>query len=207
MPQVNKQVTKVAPRAPGRLLSSAERESVVRERLYNLLSTLGELPLEVDGPRPWGRSWRSALEGACPPGYAVLHGARVGPRGVCIEDLLVGPAGMVVVGHTDDTAGADGRGQAQRGTAGSPGTVRETLRRAFALRAWAKDGPWGGVPVLAAVCSPQRPEDLSRPALMLDGLWVGPIDKLGPWLASGCAVGAGDCSSLASFLAHHLGAE
>jgi hypothetical protein len=194
MAHVNHQVTKAPSRATGRLLSTAERETVVRERLYNLLTTLGELPLEVDAPRPWGRSWRSALEAACPPGYAALPGRRVGPRGVPIEDLVVGPAGLVVVGHTDGP--------------GSPNKVRETLRGAFALRAWLKDGPWGGVPVLAAVCSPQPqgPEDSWRPALMLDGLWVGTIDKFGPWLASGGELEAGSCSSLAAFLALHLGA-
>src|SRR5487761_1289486 len=209
MPDVNERVTKITSVFSAGEPPAAERESVVRERLYNLLTTLGELPLDAERPRPWGTSWRLALRAACPSGYGVLHGATLAERGLNIDDMVVGPAGLLVVGHTDEPGrpGSSHRGATWKarppapvgwapravGPFSRPGPVRETLRRSFALRAWLKDGDWADVPVRAAVCSPQVPQYRSRPALLLDGLWVGAIDHLGPWLAGAQGMGPARC--------------
>jgi len=225
MPEANKRVTKISSAFSAEDLPVAERENVVRERLYNLLTTLGELPLDAERPRPWGTSWSLALRAACPPGYDVLHGANLTERGLSIDDLVVGPAGLVVVGHTEEPErpGFSHRGASWKArptaptgwvprSAGAfsgpgPGPVRETLRRAFALRAWLKGGEWDGVAVMAAVCSPQVPQYRSRPALLLDGLWVGAIDHLGPWLARSQGTDSARCAALTSLLNEQLGAR
>ncbi len=217
MPEANMRVTKITSAFSGGEPPVGHRESVVRERLYNLLTTLGELPLEVERPRPWGSSWALALRDACPPGYTVLHGAKLAESGLSIDDLVIGPAGLVVVGHTHEPErpGSSNRRAGWKarpappssgppralGALCGPGPVRETLHRAFALRAWLKDNHIDDVPALAAVCSPQVPQHRSRPALLLDGLWVGAIDHFGPWLARSSGLEPGRCALVRSMLA------
>lgn len=198
------------------------REGVVRERLYDLLSTLGELPLDVDRPRPWGTSWPSALEAACPPGYTALYGGNLPGKGLACEAIVAGPIGIVVVGHTEEPGRPFGtpRSSGARVPAGGPAPyrplgarggrspVRETLRRALALRAWLQGTRWEGTAVLAGVCSPPVLEHDGQLPLLLDGLWVGAINYLGPWLASAPGTGGQSLAAageLVRFLDESLG--
>lgn len=185
------------------------REGVVRERLYTLLDTLGALPT-AEKACPWGVSFARALGSACPAGYTVMNTYHPAGSAVVVDHLLVGPAGLVVVGPGQE--GAHGRGR--------PAAVRDTLRQAFALRAWLKQTSWADVTVLSAVCWPPAPGPGEHTSVCMDGLWAGPIDQLAPFLISlahapgpaqaskpgtgptaGAAVAAGDVPNLVGFLA------
>lgn len=223
MQKTNEQVAELAADPPRSALVPG-RESVVRERLYDLLSTLGELPLGTDRPRAWAGSFSRSLSSLMPSSYVVLNGAYLAERAIFIENLAVGPAGAVVLGHTDErpagvplraisgqrmvswrARSAQSAATGRSGASGPLGPVRETLRCAFALRAWLRGTIWQGVPVLAAVCSPPVPGYRSQPALLLDGLWVGTIDQLVPWLEGADELGQEGAALLAGFLAERLG--
>jgi hypothetical protein len=92
---------------------------------------------------------------------------------------------------------------AARGSSRS-GLVRATLRRAYGLRAWLCGTPWTGTPVLAAVCSAPTLVGTVEPPVELDGLWLGGIELLPAWLASGGALDDAAAAEMAAFLAAEL---
>lgn len=197
---------------------------MVRERLYNLLSALGELPEAQDREPVWRPSFAGAVLAACPPGYLGLRSCLLPGTALVVDPLVVGRAGLLVAvpwaspvrrrpygsrlagRGTDD--GPMTRAALTRASAGGghPGAVRDALHRAFALRAWLRGTPWAVVPVLAAICLPSRSgrEPTLSPALSLDGLWMGPLDQLGAWLGPADGLGYPGEADLAEFLSTAL---
>jgi hypothetical protein len=89
------------------------------------------------------------------------------------------------------------------------GLVREILRRGNALNSWLDETSWGHIPVFAAACSAPLMGTMQKPPLMLegmtlDGLWLGAVNQLPEWLASGGALGPEDRAALGNFLAAEL---
>jgi hypothetical protein len=88
------------------------------------------------------------------------------------------------------------------------GVARSTLGQSRALRWWLSRTPWADVPVytavLTAVSSSRGLFAASRPPLVIGGLWLGPLNALPAWLASGDSLDPTDCAVLAYFLATEL---
>jgi hypothetical protein len=191
------------------------REGVVRARLSTLLASLGEFPAQRDlaAVEP-NDAIAALLDDICPAGSVVLHGKSLPTLGVNLENLVIASRGAVVVSPV--LAPLPGRGcihrsgtrrapavQAGRGISRST-VVRETLRRAHALRAWLSGTRWAGTPVMAAVCSEPSPAKVGEPPLVMGDLWLGATESLPGWLASGDALGSTGAAALAYFLAAEL---
>jgi len=204
-----------APKFPG------GHDGVVRERLDNLFTFLGDLPFQRPITAPnWTTALGRLLDDMCPPEAVVLHGRRLPDRALSFDHLVVAPIGLVVVGPCPGHVGREAPSQlsvalppkqtpARLGTASAngggrrarrPGLVRETLRRRYALRFWLAGTGWAEVPVRAAVCAAAVLGPTAGPPLILDGLWLGPADRLPAWLASGSALGSETRAALARFL-------
>ena len=200
----------------------AGREEIVKERLNSLWAALGDLPGErAPGSAEWRPALRRFLDGCCPPEVLLIHGRRLPTRPLGLEHLIVAPRGLVVVGPNFGQVLRGGHApRGAREVAGRlstpfavrkavpadrrPALVRETLRRCFALRSWLEGGPWGDVPVLAAVCSCPVARVPVHPWMMLDGLWLGTADQLPPWLVSQDVLGPDVRAELGQFLVEAL---
>jgi hypothetical protein len=188
-----------------------DREGLVKARLTDLMATLGELPGRRGLPRACHGALGGFLDDVCPAGTVVMHDRRVPGRDVRLQHLVIAPRGVVVVGPRWAPAGGGGhpagrRADAPASTRGAavPGVVRSTLRCAYALQSWLEGTDWAGAPVLAGVCTSPAEAAVARPPLVLDALWVGPLQCLPPWLASGDALDAADRGALGYFLAVQL---
>jgi hypothetical protein len=89
------------------------------------------------------------------------------------------------------------------------GVVREILRRGNALHSWLEGTAWGQVPVFAAACSAPLMGTTQKAPLMLegmtlDGLWLGAVNQLPEWLASGGSLDPEARAALGNFLAAEL---
>ncbi|HYA44894.1 MAG TPA: hypothetical protein VED59_04745, partial [Acidimicrobiales bacterium] len=82
--------------------------------------------------------------------------------------------------------------------------VRDILRRAHALRSWLEDTLLAGLPVLVAVCTKEHSSPANSPPLLLDRLWLGALDQLSEWLATGEVIDRSACQGVATFLAGEL---
>lgn len=202
------------------------REGLVRARLSHLLASLGDLPaqhpaLAFDRPPGFGR----LLDEICPAGSVVMHSRRVPNRALALDHLVIVPRGLVVVGtdigqalrsgfsqrgatwHASENLGRrDGTGDSW---ARRPGVVREALRRGYALHGWLAGTPWAEVPVFVAACSAPVMGVTQKPPLMLegfalDGLWLGAVNQLPEWLASGGSLDSAARAALVHFLAEEL---
>lgn len=191
------------------------REGLVRARLSNLLACLGELPgpMEMMGTE-LSQALARFLDDACPAGTVVMHGRKLPGRDIVLENLVIGARGVVVAkpllapvpgGGGKQRAGAPRAGAlvANRGTTRSA-VVRETLHRAYALRAWLAGTSWLGTPVLAAVCYEPAPATASEAPVVLDALWLGAAEHLFAWLMSGDTLNGGTAAALSCFLAAEL---
>jgi hypothetical protein len=203
------------------------REGVVRARLSHLLASLGDIPaqhpaLAFDRGPGFGR----LLDEICPAGSVVMHGRRVPNKALPLDHVAIVPRGLVVVGSDLGQAlrggsiqrgkgwqGRDGFDRPARPVSGlgerRTGLVREILRRGNALRSWLDETSWGHVPVYAAACSAPLMGAMQKPPLMLegmtlDGLWLGAVNQLPEWLASGGALDDEVRASLGNFLAGEL---
>lgn len=204
------------------------REGVVRARLSHLLASLGDIPaqhpaLAFDRGPGFGR----LLDEICPAGSVVMHGRRVPNKALPLDHVAIVPRGLVVVGSDlgqvlRGGSGQRGRAARAREDLGGParpavselgerrtGLVREILRRGNALRSWLDETSWGHVPVYAAACSAPLMGAMQKPPLMLegmtlDGLWLGAVNQLPEWLASGGALDDEVRASLGNFLAAEL---
>ncbi|HUC13717.1 MAG TPA: hypothetical protein VMS00_04620, partial [Acidimicrobiales bacterium] len=204
------------------------REGVVRARLSHLLASLSDMPaqhpaLAFDRGPGFGR----LLDEICPAGSVVMHGRRVPNKALALDHIAIVPRGLVVVGS--DLGHALRGASSKRGTAWQSrerldgptrpaisglgerrtGLVREILRRGNALRSWLDETSWGHVPVYAAACSAPLMGAMQKPPLMLagmrlDGLWLGAVNQLPEWLASGGAFDHEACAALGNFLAAEL---
>jgi hypothetical protein len=185
----------------------------VRARLHNLFASLGELPGFPDLTAPErDEALAGLLDDICPAGTVAVLGRQLPDRRLALEDLLVSSRGVVLVGPGPSHAvsgsverGGNGRGRAllPRAAPRSSG-VRETLRRAHALRAWLGATLWQGTVVWAAVCSCSGLDRVRDQPVVLDGLWLGPGNLLPAWLASGDALDETDVGALGCFLAAAL---
>ena len=204
------------------------REGVVRARLSQLLASLGDIPAQhpaavFDRGRGFGR----LLDEICPAGSVVMHGRRVPNKALSLDHVSIAPRGLVVVGSDLGHALGGGSSQRGRGLQGRDGLdgparpaisgfverriglVREILRRGNALNSWLDETSWGHIPVFAAACSAPLMGTMQKPPLMLegmtlDGLWLGAVNQLPEWLASGGALGPEDRAALGNFLAAEL---
>ena len=188
------------------------REGVVRARLSTLLASLGEFPAQRDlaGAEP-SDAVSDLLDDICPAGSVVMHGRSLPALGVKLENLVIASRGAVVVSPVLAPFPARGRSGTRRAPAAQAGrgisrstVVRETLRRAHALRAWMSATPWAGTPVIAAVCSEPAPANVGEPPLAIGELWLGPTESLPGWLSSGEALRGTGAAALGYFLAAEL---
>jgi hypothetical protein len=210
------------------------REEVVRERLSHLLASLGDIPSQHPAAAfDRGPGFGRLLDEICPAGSIVMHGRRVPDKALPLDHVAIVPRGLVVVGSDLGRAlrgGSSQRGRALQGResregwegADGPGrqasfgpgerrsgVVREILRRGNALHSWLEETPWGHVPVFAAACSAPLMARMQKPPLMLegmtlDGLWLGAVNQLPEWLASGGALGSEARAAVGNFLAAEL---
>jgi hypothetical protein len=178
------------------------REGVVRARLSHLLASLGDIP----GQHPVagfdrGPGFGRLLDEICPAGSVVMHGRRVPDKALALDHVAIVPRGLVLVGSD--------LGQLLRGGDRRSGLVRKILHRGNALHAWLQETPFGHVPVFAAACSAPVMATMQKPPLMLegmtlDGLWLGAVNQLPEWLASGEALDPEAGAALGNFLAGEL---
>jgi hypothetical protein len=204
------------------------REGVVRERLSHLLASLGDIPSQHPAAAfDRGPGFGRLLDEICPAGSVVMHGRRVPDKALPLDHVAIVPRGLVVVGSDLSRAlrggiaqrgrdlqgrdGADGPGRPASFGPGErrSGVVREILRRGNALHSWLEGTPWGHVPVFAAACSAPVMATMQKPPLMLegmtlDGLWLGAVNQLPEWLASGGALGSEARAAVGNFLAAEL---
>jgi hypothetical protein len=209
------------------------REGVVRARLSHLLASLGDIPGQhpvavFDRGPGFGR----LLDEICPAGSVVMHGRRVPNKALALDHVAIVPRGLVLVGSDlgqslragpsqHARAGQGSRGQGREildGPARPPisgpgdrrtGLVREILHRGNALHAWLQGTSFGHVPVFAAACSAPLMATMQKPPLLLegmtlDGLWLGAVNQLPEWLASGGALDPEASAALGNFLAAEL---
>ncbi len=181
-----------------------------------------QVPNNANGRAVLGR----LLDCICPDGSPVLHGLVLPGRSQPVEHLVVARRGLVVVCPVlvppTSTAGEPGSGPAFR--CSQPGArpghlrsdaVRATLRRANALRRWlaqmeatgGRQLPADGLAVLAAVCSGPVPSGPVPVPVVIDDLWVGSLERLPAWLASGPGGSPGgyEREAIARALAAELG--
>jgi len=195
--------------------SPTGRERVVQARLSILLAALGELPGSRADARP-GEGLARLLDKLCSCAV-VIHDKELPQGGVALEHVVVAPRGLVVVSPAwapvplrgPKPGRGDGRARAYPLPSAGEGRrrsriVRETLRRGKALSAWLDQTAWAGTPVWAAVCSAPVLGLPVEPAVMLDGLWLGDIERLASWLASGLDLDGPRRSALGRFLAAEL---
>jgi len=97
------------------------------------------------------------------------------------------------------TGGGQASGRRRRSA-----VVRAALRRAHALRSWLENAPWAGTPVLAAVCCLPMIGAPPLAPVLIDGLWLGPIERLAPWLAGGADLSPTARVALGQYLAAAL---
>ena len=157
------------------------------------------------------------LDDVCPAGSVSLHNKRIPGSCVGLEHLVVAPRGLVVVSPEWAPARPAARAKSSVVSRGSviseraagairqrrSVVVRDALHRAIALRAWLAATAWAGTPVLTAVCyAPAVP--VAGPPVLIDGVWLGAIERLGPWLGSGAKLTAPERGALAYFLATEL---
>jgi hypothetical protein len=169
------------------------RENLVRERLFNLLVALGDIQVQRALPGPAGPVLAQLLAECSPYGVVPLRDRCLPNRSLSLGCLVVAPVGAVVV----DIA---------------PGErcsclVRDTLRRAHALRCWLRGTSWAASPVLAAVCTLDRADASGTPPLLLDRLWLGTTGQLPRWLGRGGALDRRTCAALGAFLAAELASD
>jgi len=189
------------------------REGVVKARLSILLAALGELPAPADAPRQ-GQGLSRLLDAMCPSGSVVLHGKSVPGFALPLEHIVVAPRGLVVVSpywvERDRLASPAGqpaqvvRLRANARSRSRSFAVRETLRRASALRGWLAATAWEGTTVWAAVCSAPALGPPTAPPVTIGDLWVGHIERLPSWLGSGPALVQAERERLARFLGLEL---
>ena len=72
------------------------------------------------------------------------------------------------------------------------------------LRRWLDGSAWHAVPVLGAVCSAPAEGYVPPPPVLLDGLWVGSLERLPSWLASGNALTAAERAAIGYYLVSEL---
>ena len=187
---------------------------MVKERLTTLLAALGELP----GPGLLlpGEGLARIVDDICPAGAMVVRSKSLPGCALALERLVVGPRGVVVVStewvppRSKMNVGAPGalRSACTAATSAQDRrrsrVVREALRRARALHAWLDGTAWAGVPVWAAVCLPPLGAPVPPPPVVIDGLWVGPIERLPAWLASGPELDSSSRAALGCFLNSEL---
>jgi hypothetical protein len=206
------------------------REGVVRARLSQLLASLGDLPashpaLAFDRGPGFGR----LLDEICPVGSVVMHSRRVPNKALSLDHLAIVPRGLVVVGSDLAAASRSGLGHggapwqvrenigawARQGapwTGPTPrraGIVRELLRGGYALNSWLGQTAWAEVPVFVAACSapvlgPTQKAPLVLEGMTLDGLWLGAVNQLPDWMASGGSLDTVAGAELGQFLATEL---
>lgn len=204
------------------------REGVVRARLSHLLASLGDIPSQhpvaaFDRGPGFGR----LLDEICPAGSVVMHGRRVPNMALSLDHVTIVPRGLVVVCSDLGQplrAGPGQRGRTWQGREGldgpsrpaisgfgdrRTGLVREILRRGNALSSWLDGTPWGHVPVFGAACSAPLMGTMQKPPLVLegmtlDGLWLGAVNQLPEWLATGGALDREARAALGNFLAAEL---
>ena len=164
------------------------------------------------------------LDCICPDGSPVLHGLVLPGRSQPLEHLVVAPRGLVVVcpvllSPVGPMREQEAHGPLQRTQCGprpaSPRSdaVRATLRRANALRHWLEETATtgasqlagGGPAVLAAVCT--QPVPAGPVPVVIDDLWLGSLERLPAWLATGAGgkPGGRDREAIARALAAQLG--
>ncbi len=208
------------------------REGVVRARLSHLLASLGDIPSQYPvASFDRGPGFGRLLDEICPAGSVVMHGRRVPNKALALDHLAIVPRGLVVVGS--DLGQSLRGGPSQRGGPGQTrgqgrevlealarpalaapgdrrtGLVRDILRRGNALHSWLAETPWGHVAVFAAACSAPLMGTMQKPPLMLegmtlDGLWLGAVNQLPEWLASGEDLEPEARTALGNFLAAEL---
>lgn len=214
------------PFAGWRDMAPHTREGVVKERLSTLLFALGELPGQF-GPAPNmplpGQGLARLIDDICPASTVVIHSKSLPGCRLALEHLVVAPRGLVVVSPewapvtepSPRPAGPSGHGRRSSTPAASASVgdshtrrrsrvVRETLRRANALRAWLAGTDWAGATLWAAVCSPPMMGPPVPPPVVIDGLWLGGIERLPSWLGSGPSLDGPARAALGYFLAAEL---
>lgn len=147
-----------------------------------------------------------------PTGLLVVHGRCLPDRSAVFEHIVVARRGLVVVAPTWAPGESAGErrppapcSQARPGrTARRSDVVRSVLRKAAALRAWLDGSAWEEVPVLAAICLPPMAGGSVPPPVFLDDLWVGAVERLPSWLASGGALTAAERAALSYYLISEL---
>lgn len=192
-------------------------------------AALRSLP-SVPGPRPCnermlpravpGDALGRVIDCVVPTGLMVVHGRCLPDGSVSFEHIVVSRRGLVVVAPS--WAAGDGTGErrspaqcsqsrsgAQRHQrAGRPDRrselVRSVLRKSCGLRDWLQASAWEEVPVLAAVCTEPSANDVVPPPVVLDGLWVGAVERLPSWLASGSALTAAERAAISYYLISEL---
>jgi hypothetical protein len=200
----------------------AGREGVVKARLSILLAALGELPAQfpTEQARP-GQGLAHLIDDMCSATTPVIHAKLLPLCSLDLEHLVVAPRGLVVVSPEWAPAPPKGPrtdvppGRVRSASARSGGPeerrrsrlVREALRRANALRAWLETTPWAGTPVWAAVCSAPVLGPPPSPPVVLDGLWLGDLQRLPAWLGTGADLDAPDRAALGYYLSAELPAS
>ncbi len=163
----------------------------------------------------YGAAMARLLDRVCPEEATVLHDLVVPGTSLPVEHLVVAPRGLVVVGPWLVPPGAGDRVEATVAalqchaevTTGVPGrseAVRAALRRATGLRAWLRDSHPGTVEVMAAVCSAPAPAAPLPPAVVVDGLWCGPVERLPAWLGAGGSLGSAERVRLGALMVREL---
>jgi hypothetical protein len=199
---------------------AASREGLLKARLSTLLEALGELPGGTAGSLPDGAPGTAPVAGhglgrvldeVAPAGTIVLHNKKISGFGLELEHIVVAPRGLVIVSpewapsyarlpklSVPTTAGA---GMAAEWRRLRSSAVRGALRRAHACRTWLERTPWAGAPVLAAVCLAPVVGAPPLPPVFIDGLWLGPVERLAPWLAAGLDLAPESRAALGYYLA------
>ena len=200
-------------RAPGNEplseLSGLSPDNLLKKRLSALLAALGELPIDPASlPAGAGHGLSRLLDEICPVGTLIVHRKWLSGD-LDLPHLVVAPRGLVVVAPEWAPArlGTPRRGALAalpdpRGRRSS--IVRTTLRRAHGLHLWLGGTPWAATPVLAAACSAPSIGAPPPSAVIIEHLWLGPVERLGLWLGAGGRLSPAEQASLAHFLSEEL---
>jgi hypothetical protein len=196
------------------------REGVVKARLSILMAALGEHPGQHGPVAPRaGQGLTRLIDAMCPAGTVVVHAKSLSGCSLALEHLVVAPRGVVVVSPdwapvvpgtarpttSKPVVAVRPSDQQLRAEANRRSRlVRETLRRAKALRTWLAGTDWAATPVWAALCTAPVLGPPMAPPVVLDGLWVGDVERLPSWLACGVELDTAARQELGSFLVAEL---
>ncbi|HUB71478.1 MAG TPA: hypothetical protein VL984_13750 [Acidimicrobiales bacterium] len=180
----------------------------------------GSYPGSYGAPaRPNARSqaFTRLLDDLCPAGAVLLHNKTLPGSRLHLDHLVVAPRGLVVVSPEWAPAEPAANAGAAAGTAGAgiprasrtlrkrrSAVVRDALGRTIALRTWLAATVWAATPVLTAICVAPAVAPVTGPPVLIEGVWLGAIERLGPWLGSGTTLAAPRRGALAYFLATEL---